>query len=475
MRLEGKVAVIVGAGQSPGEGIGNGRATTLRFAQEGARILAVDRLIASAEETAAMATQVGECVPCAADVTKEATLAAAMEAARARWGRIDILHNNVGSALGVATSRWTNCTRHSANSPPIALARWPGLASAALVFFVADTSIRPLCRCSRGVTRHGTRVVDIELDDLAGEGCCGHQRHALRRLKAVPSTLRINRDHPGAESEGLGWSVVADDFQSRSAVEDVDQLVAREMGFPMTFPGKLRNAKAAIAVRRQTCAAALAIRYRRLRGPSTEHRQLRELGAELDDAGCSAWHHSLWFRRPRVVDIMLDVVAGKRRAPGCPALCGAKAVPGALWNDSDHSGAELERLGRSVVAHDVEDLRAIENVYQLVLGMVFPVVCPRVLTGEEDTVAIGAQLRRAAMTLCSRCLRCQSVEHSQFCEFGVEIDNAGYSTFHFPLHLLTATENPGHAPDSCTNCQKAPTPSGHRALRCEARAPIPLA
>ena len=57
MRLEGKVAVIVGAGQSPGEGIGNGRATTLRFAQEGARILAVDRLIASAEETAAAITE----------------------------------------------------------------------------------------------------------------------------------------------------------------------------------------------------------------------------------------------------------------------------------------------------------------------------------------------------------------------------------------------------------------------------------
>jgi len=85
---------------SPGEGIGNGRATTLRFAQEGARILAVDRLIASAEETAAMAPQGGECVPFAADVTKEETLAAAMEAARARWGRIDILHNNVGVSIG---------------------------------------------------------------------------------------------------------------------------------------------------------------------------------------------------------------------------------------------------------------------------------------------------------------------------------------------------------------------------------------
>src|SRR5215831_14538485 len=72
MRLAGKVAVIIGAGQSPGEGIGNGRATTLRFAQEGAKILAIDRLIASAEETAAMATKQGsECVPFAADVTKD--------------------------------------------------------------------------------------------------------------------------------------------------------------------------------------------------------------------------------------------------------------------------------------------------------------------------------------------------------------------------------------------------------------------
>jgi NAD(P)-dependent dehydrogenase (short-subunit alcohol dehydrogenase family) len=100
MRLEGKIAVIVGAGQSPGEGIGNGRATTLRFAQEGARILAVDRLMAAAEETASMVVQAGgECAPFAADVTKEETLAAAVGAARARWGRIDILHNNVGVSI----------------------------------------------------------------------------------------------------------------------------------------------------------------------------------------------------------------------------------------------------------------------------------------------------------------------------------------------------------------------------------------
>jgi len=101
MRLEGKIAVIIGAGQSPGEGIGNGRATVLRFAQEGARILAVDRDLASAEETVALAAKEGgDCVAFQADVTREATLAAAMAAAVERWGRIDILHNNVGVSVG---------------------------------------------------------------------------------------------------------------------------------------------------------------------------------------------------------------------------------------------------------------------------------------------------------------------------------------------------------------------------------------
>src|SRR5256885_2989234 len=100
MRLEGKIAIVIGAGQSPGEGIGNGRATVLRFAQEGARILAVDRDLASAEETAALAAKEGgECVAFMADVTREATLAAAMVEAVRRWGRIDILHNNVGVSI----------------------------------------------------------------------------------------------------------------------------------------------------------------------------------------------------------------------------------------------------------------------------------------------------------------------------------------------------------------------------------------
>lgn len=100
MRLEGKVAIIVGAGQGPGEGMGNGRATALRFAQEGARVLAVDRDLESAQETVGLLTAAGgEGEACRADVTREQDLAQAVALAQKLWGRVDVLHNNVGVSI----------------------------------------------------------------------------------------------------------------------------------------------------------------------------------------------------------------------------------------------------------------------------------------------------------------------------------------------------------------------------------------
>src|SRR6267143_1077743 len=101
MRLESKTAIIVGAGQSPGTGMGNGRATALRFAQEGAKVMSVDRELRLAEETAAMVRHAGgDCFAFEADVTRESAMAAMIAEAKKRWGRIDVLHYNVGVSIG---------------------------------------------------------------------------------------------------------------------------------------------------------------------------------------------------------------------------------------------------------------------------------------------------------------------------------------------------------------------------------------
>src|ERR1700712_5512253 len=100
MRLKDRVAIVVGAGQSPGEGMGNGRATALTFAREGARVLCVDHNLGSAQETVDMiGAEPGAAAAFKADVTRTAELKAMVDDAQSRWGRIDILHNNVGVSL----------------------------------------------------------------------------------------------------------------------------------------------------------------------------------------------------------------------------------------------------------------------------------------------------------------------------------------------------------------------------------------
>src|ERR1700680_1912959 len=100
MRLKDRVAIIVGAGQSPGEGMGNGRATALTFAREGAKVLCVDHNLTSAQDTVDMiGAHGGTAVAFEADVTRDAEIKAMVADTMKRWGRIDILHNNVGVSL----------------------------------------------------------------------------------------------------------------------------------------------------------------------------------------------------------------------------------------------------------------------------------------------------------------------------------------------------------------------------------------
>ena len=99
-RLDGKTAIVTGAG-SIGPGWGNGKATAVLFAREGANVLAVDiNADAAAETRRLVAAEGGECTVAVADVTDEAAVAATVEAALSRYGGIDILHNNVGIVVG---------------------------------------------------------------------------------------------------------------------------------------------------------------------------------------------------------------------------------------------------------------------------------------------------------------------------------------------------------------------------------------
>jgi NAD(P)-dependent dehydrogenase (short-subunit alcohol dehydrogenase family) len=97
-RLENKVALVVGAG-SIGEGWGNGKATAVAFAREGATVFCADINAAAAEETAAIIkNEGGKATAYRADVSKAADIAAMVEACVSAYGRIDVLDNNVGIA-----------------------------------------------------------------------------------------------------------------------------------------------------------------------------------------------------------------------------------------------------------------------------------------------------------------------------------------------------------------------------------------
>lgn len=101
-RVEGKVALVVGGGQTPGATIGNGRATSILLAREGAKVVVADVHLDRAEDTAdAIREEGGDAVAVAVDVLDEASVRETVEATVGRYGRIDLLHNNVGASLSI--------------------------------------------------------------------------------------------------------------------------------------------------------------------------------------------------------------------------------------------------------------------------------------------------------------------------------------------------------------------------------------
>jgi NAD(P)-dependent dehydrogenase (short-subunit alcohol dehydrogenase family) len=95
-RLRGKAGIVTGAG-TRGEGIGNGKASAVLYAREGAQVLAADIDFDAARATAELIRREGgECVPFRADVSTAEDCRAMVEECVVRFGKIDVLHNNVG-------------------------------------------------------------------------------------------------------------------------------------------------------------------------------------------------------------------------------------------------------------------------------------------------------------------------------------------------------------------------------------------
>lgn len=111
-RLEGKIAIVIGAGQTPGDTIGNGRAMSVLFAREGAKVMLVDKNLEAAEETRAQIEQEGgQSVPFQADVTDPDDCIKIVEKCMELYGRIDVFVYNVGigdrqKSLEMPESRW---------------------------------------------------------------------------------------------------------------------------------------------------------------------------------------------------------------------------------------------------------------------------------------------------------------------------------------------------------------------------------
>ena len=122
-RLAGRVAIVTGAGSRASGGIGNGRATSVVLAREGARVALVDSVRSWAAETLEMVDgEGGEALIVEADVADAESCRAAVTKTVLRWGRLDILVNNVGvsgpmgTAVDVEPEKWDRALRVNVTS-----------------------------------------------------------------------------------------------------------------------------------------------------------------------------------------------------------------------------------------------------------------------------------------------------------------------------------------------------------------------
>ncbi len=223
--LAGKVAIVTGGGAA-GDGIGNGRAASILLARAGARVLVVDRDVGLAERTAAMiADEGGDAAAFAADVTQDAECAAMVVAAVDRFGRLDVLDNNVGigshgTSVTESAARWAEVMEVNVTAMFLAAKHAvPAMIESgdggAIVNVASIAALRP-----RGMTAYTTSKGAVIA--LTKAMAVDHAPDCIRANCVAPGpvfTPMVGGEHMSAEArerrrsasplgvEGSGWDV----------------------------------------------------------------------------------------------------------------------------------------------------------------------------------------------------------------------------------------------------------------------------
>jgi NAD(P)-dependent dehydrogenase (short-subunit alcohol dehydrogenase family) len=222
--LEGKVAIVTGAG-SRGEGIGNGRAAAVLFAREGAKVLLADTDDAAAAATHKLIeAEGGEAATFHADVTSRADCEAMVAAAVSRWGKLDILDNNVGigsrgTVVDVDEDEWDRVMEVNVKGMMLSgKAAIPAMAHSgggAIVNISSIAALRP-----RGLTAYGTSKGAVI--SLTYSMAVDHARDGIRvnciapgpvytpmvYAAGMPEELRERRKNASLlKVEGTGWDI----------------------------------------------------------------------------------------------------------------------------------------------------------------------------------------------------------------------------------------------------------------------------
>jgi NAD(P)-dependent dehydrogenase (short-subunit alcohol dehydrogenase family) len=223
MRLRGKVAIVVGGGQTPGDNIGNGRATALVFAREGARVLVADRNLESAQETVAMIVKEGgQAAAEAVDITRDDQCAALIAACVARWERVDVLHNNVG--IGTGDSSPTHITDEA----------WDR------IFNVNVKGVLHTCRHAIPVMRRQEGGVILNVSSIAAICAVGLAAYKSSKaaLNAFTHTLALGNAKHGIRVNGImpglmNTPMAIESISKASGVAKGDLIAERDRRVPL--------------------------------------------------------------------------------------------------------------------------------------------------------------------------------------------------------------------------------------------------